>query len=183
MNKIQKVSRFFRVLFQIGFVITVIAPILLWFLMPHITHVANIAIDVRLSALPKAVHIVHPITWFDRTMGFLIDLIPMITTLGVITCLIRLFRLFERSIVFTQENVKYIKWVGYWLLIKEATVPFYQALMSFALTWHNPAGQQIIAISYKDANFGIILLALIVILVSWIMREATKINEENQGFV
>jgi len=52
--------------------------------------------------------------------------------------------------------------------------------MGFILTWRNPPGHRFASITLIQTNIGVILVALMVILISWIMLEGCKIREEQQ---
>ncbi len=68
--------------------------------------------------------------------------------------------------------------------VSDVVLPFatalYQALIGFMLTWRNPPGHRFVSITLDQTNIGIILVALMVILISWIMLEGCKIREEQQ---
>src|SRR3990167_8519691 len=83
--------------------------------------------------------------------------------------LFQLFGLYKQAEIFSLKNVNYIKKIGYTLLIGQLLDPFYQALMTVNLTWS--IHPKILAIGFSGTNIGIILMALLVILISWIMAE------------
>ena len=76
--------------------------------------------------------------------------------------------------------MRYIRNIGYALIVTQVIDPIYQGIMGFVLTWHNPPGHRFSAISLDQTNIGVILIALIVILISWIMSEGCKLREEQQ---
>jgi hypothetical protein len=48
------------------------------------------------------------------------------------------------------------------------------------LTWKNGPGERILAMSFSSNNIVVILIACIVILISWIMAEGHKLQEEHE---
>ncbi|EKD70101.1 MAG: hypothetical protein ACD_46C00636G0004 [uncultured bacterium] len=77
--------------------------------------------------------------------------------------------------------MQYIKYIGYTLLIGQFIInPVYEAILSAMLTWHNPQGERMAMISFTGTNLGIVLTALLIILISWIMAEGYKINEDRK---
>jgi hypothetical protein len=100
--------------------------------------------------------------------------------LYILYSLIKLFGLYSKGEIFSVNSVKHIRNIGYALLITQIVNPLYEGLMGLALTWHNPHGHRFASVTLNQTNLGIIFVALIVILVSWIMAEGCKLREEQQ---
>jgi hypothetical protein len=66
------------------------------------------------------------------------------------------------------------------LLITQIIDPIYNGAMGLVLTRYNPPGHRFAAITLDETNIVIVLIALIVILISWIMSEGCKLREEQQ---
>ena len=62
--------------------------------------------------------------------------------------LIKLFKLYEQGKIFALSNVKYLKKIGICMLINQEVSFIYEALISFVLTLHNPAGHHTASISF-----------------------------------
>jgi hypothetical protein len=73
--------------------------------------------------------------------------------------------------------------IGYTLLITQIANPICQALLTLVLTWQNPLGQHYATISLNGTNLGLILMSVLIILISWIMAEGYKLQEEQQYIV
>lgn len=183
MNKIKRVSQIFRILFQIGFVAAPIALVLTWWFAPHslatITNSCATPTGVSYRFIP-ATQILHPLSAETKFFGFLVSIIPTGIQMFLLYFLIKLFRLYEHAEIFSLAAVKYIKRIGYTLLIGQAAYIIYQALITGILTWGNPSGHRTITIGFGSPNFAIVLTALIVILISWIMEEGCKLRDEQQ---
>lgn len=179
MNKIKHVSLFFRLIFQIVFIALPVLLIASWIVAPD-ELVLLIGI-FRLNPIPAAYHgaILHTLTISEKTLGFLVSSIPMIVQMLVLYFLIKLFKLYEKGNIFSIQHVRYIRNIGYALLIGQLIQPFYQFVMGF-LTLHNPPHHRFAAITLDQTNIGMILTALLVILISWIMAEGCKLHEEQQ---
>ena len=104
----------------------------------------------------------------------------MLIELYILYSLIKLFGLYSKGEIFSVNNVRYIRNIGYALLFTQIVNPLYQVLMGAVLTLHNPPGHRFLSITLDQTNLGIILIALIVILISWIMAEGCKLREEQQ---
>lgn len=175
MNKIKRLSTIFRILFQLAFIILPIILALYWIFAPSSFAQAN---GFSLSFLPSSVHIMYKLTASTKLLGFLINLIPVGISMLILYFLIKLFRLYEQGAIFTINNVRYIKNIGYTMLIGQLLNPIYDLLISFALTFKNPPGHRYALITLDNTNIAIIVTAFIIILIAWIMAEGCKLREE-----
>lgn len=187
MNKIQRVSLFFRILFQIIFIATPIVLIFAWMNNPQSVHFFGGIINANL--IPRSYitspeshggGILHTLSNSEKLFGFSLSLIPTVIYLYVVYSLIKLFKLYEINEIFSINNVRYLRHIGYALLIGQLVNPFYEAAMGVVLTMHNPPGHRYAAVSLDQTNLGMILMALFMILISWIMAEGCKLIEEQQ---
>lgn len=178
MNRIQRVSLFFRIVFQLIFVALPILVIVAWSQAPD--QVAFFNHVFTLDAVPDAYRqaILHPLSTSEKIYGFLLNCVPLIIELFILYSLIKLFRLYEHNEIFSLNNVRHIRNIGYGLLAYQIVDPFYQGLMGVILTMNNPHGHRFASVTLDQSNIGIILTALMVILISWIMAEGCKLREE-----
>ncbi|MES2217910.1 MAG: DUF2975 domain-containing protein [Pseudomonadota bacterium] len=177
MNKIKLVSRFFRVLFQITFVAVPICLILYWLNAPYPLLILGntMAIDLIPHTMPNFPLILH-LSNQTKFLGFLVSLIPASLILIVCYFLIKLFRLYERNEIFSLNNIFYLRKVAAVVIASELVfLPIYQGLLSLVLTWHYPTHFVVISV-----NFSILLLSLLLLLISWIMAEGFKLQDEQQ---
>ncbi len=192
MNKIKKTSLFFRVLFQALFVILPLLLLLVWIKSAGTFQMTlgvtsdnffEIAAKViNLNYLPAAYSgmILHPLNTSEKVLALGAACLPLLIQLYILFSLIRLFKLYEQGVIFSMNNVRYIRNIGYALIGTQIINALYQALMGFILTWRNPPGHRFSSITFDQTNLSIILVALMVILISWIMLEGYKIREEQQ---
>lgn len=177
MNRIQRVSMFFLILFQCA---TAILPILMiWFWIQAPEPLVNTAGFV-ISFIPSSIYIAHTLAVSTKFYGFLISCIPNGITLLNLFLLIKLFKNFERGHIFIRQNVVYTRNIGVVMLVGQFLQLVYQALMSFTITFHNPSGHRVIQIGFSSWDMGVIATAVIIILVSWIMAEGYKLQEDKQ---
>jgi hypothetical protein len=178
MNKIRRVSLFFRVLFQILFVVLPVLVIIAWIIAP--SPILSTQSLVLIDMIPREYPIMHPLSITTKILGCLMSMIPTAVELFILYCLIQLFFLYEKGEIFSLQNVRYIRNVAYALLVGQLISPFYEAIMGVILTWNNPHGHRFASITFNGTNVGILLTALFVILISWIMAEGCKLREEQQ---
>lgn len=182
MNKIKSVSLFFRVVFQGLFVLIPLVFAIGWSIAPD--PLISPGHIFSMNVIPREYNgrIFHVLTSSEKFLGFIFNCIPMAVYLFILYSLIKLFRLYEQGEIFSLKNVKNIRNVGYGLLIGQLIYPFYSVIMGLVLTLGNPKGQHLryIAITLDQTNIGILLTGLLVILISWIMAEGCKLQEEQQ---
>lgn len=184
MNKIQRVGSFLRVIFQIAFFAWPLMLILYWIFAPHmysdVSHVNATAYDVFVSFIPRGTEILHPITGTDAFRGFLVGILPITIEMMIIYFLIKLFKLYEQGKIFTSLNVEYLRKIGICMLVNQGVGFIYDGLITFVLTMHNPAGHRVASITFGNYDVYNIVTAVMVIVISWIMAEGCKLNDEQQ---
>lgn len=178
MNKIKIVSLLLRLLLQTLVVAIPIILIVAWVQAPKTLALFHHIITMQ--AVPGDWPILSPLSADTKVYGFLVSLIPAGVVLCTLYFLIKLFRAFEKGEIFSISNTKTIRNIGYTILTGQILHPFYDALMSFVLTWHNPPGHRIISISESGTNIGLLLVAALIILISWVMLEAYKLHHDQQ---
>ena len=178
MERIKRLSRRLKVFFIIVIVLLPCIQAVGWaYFNPQSATTLNHALDpTRYNMSPE--NIKAPLTPASRLVGFIAGMIPTGLNMLALFYLVRLFGLYAQGLIFTRDNVRYIRLTGYVLLIRQAAHPVHQTLETIALTINNPPGQRMIQIGLTDDNLSQIVVALIIILVSWIMDEGRKLKEE-----
>lgn len=181
-----KISRLSTILRAIALTIMAIAP--LFTAMFWIADGEQVFPWIR-YALPEAIanhEYFRPISQlnpFYKFLAFLVNLLPTAVVMAVMGNLARLFQLFSRMQFFTQSSVQCIRRVGIILLIGQLLHPFYIALLSLVLTISNPPGSRVIATELGLSELAMIAVASGIILVSWIMEEGRKLQEEQENTI
>jgi hypothetical protein len=194
MQKIKQASRWFRRLFQVCFWILPVLLVVFWlrapdswlsetpFKLSFLPESITMGIVYDAEIVPKAAQsqMNYDLEPSTKLLGFLISLIPLTIMELTLYFLIRLFKLYEKGEIFSPQNVNYCRNIGYTLLASQVLNPIYHGLMSATMTWHNPPGQRYASFSFTGTNISIILIALGIILISWIMAEGCKLQEEQR---
>ncbi len=115
--------------------------------------------------------------------GFMVDLIPYTFFLVSLIILMKLFKLYENLEFFSKKNVRYIRQIGFVLVISQIIHPFYVALHSFVLTLSSPAGQRVIMLAYGPNQIKTLFLAFIIFLAAHIMEVGRHLQEENSATI
>lgn len=158
-----------------------IVLILGWISAPASFTLLNGSVGMNVIPVSYSDKILHVLSAKEKLLGVLVSIIPLYIELLVLYFLIRLFRLYEKGEIFSLSNVRYIRKIAYTLLLGELLAnPVYEFLMGLVLTLQNPPGHRMASITFNQTNFGILLIALFTILISWVMAEGCKLREEQQ---
>ncbi len=166
--RIQRVSRRFRWLFNVLIISTPIATILFWVFFDELTQ----------GKMDLPITLYSPLSTTSLLLAGIASLLPMSITLYNLITLRNLFRLYEQGIVFAKENAQCFKRLGYSLIAWVIAHIIYIPLLSLALTFENPPGMRAITIQFGILEPLILIIGAIVVFISWIMREATKLEDE-----
>lgn len=167
-QRIQQVSKRFRALF-----------IILMFGIPLL----DAGYWLFFNQLPKTLielpfMVSQELSLLTRTLALLVSLLPVGTaTFGVYT-LARLFGLYGKAVIFTAENVKHFRTLGYTLLFWVVARLIYLPLLSLILSFTNPPGQRIVAAGFYLLDVTALVTGAVVLLISWVMDEGRKLEDE-----
>ncbi|MGE4423528.1 MAG: DUF2975 domain-containing protein [Pseudodesulfovibrio sp.] len=184
-RRIQRFAKVFRTIFIAAFVLSPVVMTVLWLSGGELlfgggwstTIIGLVRDNVSLDAAHAPA---FPLAWSQRWLGLAVGLIPLGATMLCLWWLVRLFGLFSAGEIFSGNTVKYIRRTGWTMLAGVALMPIHEALMTLVLTIHNPPGQRMITISLESGDIRDLLIAGIIILVSWIMDEGRKLRETDE---
>lgn len=178
LNKIQRVSYWSRRFFQFLLLAIPCWSLIFWLNVQYFYTNHPQATTLFIS---KTLTILHPFTAFEIWWGLLISfLFSTGFTMLILYFLIGLFKLYEQGEIFTLQSVQYLKKIGYAILASQIAGLFYDAALSLALTFNNPAGQRVVTLGVNQNNAFAITTAIMIIFISWIMAEACKLREEQE---
>ena len=177
MNRIRSISFVLRMIFTLAFIVLPVYTTLFWISTGH-----PFGPQYTLTVFPYSGPNLPLLDYLPiklKVYGYFINLIPIVIDMAILFILIRLFRRFEKGSIFTISNVKRIRRIGWLMLIGEIIQPFYALLLSFTMTYANPPGFRFAYLGVNLQNVTLAVVAMLIILVSWIIQEGHKINEEN----
>lgn len=173
MSKIRSVSLFFLGLLGIMFLSMVLAHFYAWL---------TITPGDRgfFSAIPSLYQgrIYHAFSLNTKIAGFFVSSIPLAFELAALYFLMQLFRLYSKAIIFSEHNVRYIRNTGYALLLQQIITPLTDFALGYILTAVNPKGMHFAILEMTEKNIAGILMAVCIILISWVMAEGAKLEAE-----
>jgi hypothetical protein len=170
-QRITKVSRRFR-LICIGLIFCLpLLGALFWMFFNQIYAMAG-------PMIPLPVRLDHDLTAKTRFFAFLVDLLPLGVTLYGLTRLKNLFELYEKGSIFTEENVNCFRSLGRALIAWVACDVVSNTLLSIVLTMGNPPGRRMITVGLNSGECTGLFVGAVVLIISWVMDEARKMQEE-----
>ncbi len=128
--------------------------------------------------LPVAVAANQTLSYSSLALAFCVSLIPVSVAMFGMVTLTKLFKLYENAIVFAAENVKYVRRLGYILIYWVIASAIFTTLISIVISFANPPGQRMMVAEFQISDLSTLLIGAIVILISWIMEEGRKLEEE-----
>lgn len=174
MQKIKSMSHLFFLLFKIlAYGLPLITAYLILF---HLENMLNWGAWHSLLSTP----VKDPSHFFllHRFIILSIESLPLSITVLICHQLAKLFRLYESGHLFEEENIRLIKNISIYMILGEFIQLIYQPLITAALTFTNPSGQRIASITLGTANISTLITAFIILVASWIIKEAHKLKTD-----
>lgn len=124
-----------------------------------------------------------PDTPLERGLGLGLSLIPLAIALFALVNLRRLFSFYAAGVYFTPATVRCFTNMAWTLVAATPAGILTGAALSVALSYDNPAGQRELAISLSSAQLTMLLTGIVLLVISWVMADAVRLQEENAAFV
>jgi hypothetical protein len=131
---------------------------------------------IPMIALP--VRINHDLAAHTRMLAFLCDLAPLSALIFGLLKLKKLFSLYEKGYIFTEQNVNCYRSLGRTLMVWVACDIVNRTLLGIVLTLDNPPGKRLLVLGMDGGDFTGIFVGATVLIISWVMDEARKMQEE-----
>ena len=177
MSNLSGIRRLSRVMAALCLVAMVAMPLLLalaWALLP----------SLRPGWPPYATLPIPPEPARELVIaGFLVLLVPLAVLLWGVERLRRLFRRYEAGDVFSPQAARCLAGFAQAVLLWALLQPLASALAGMILTLGNPPGQRALALSVGTGEPGAVAIALVLLVVARVLREASRVAEENASFV
>ena len=178
MNTITKPSRRFAILFRTVFYAYPAVMLCLWLWIDPAG--SNDWLDFDLIESVMEGHPIPDITPWQRVACFGASMLTGSAVMYVFHSLSRLFDLYGAGEFFSAGNVARYRAIGSGLIIQQILSLPEEALQTLILSWSNPEGERFLSIGVDDANISLVVVGLMVILISRIMDEGRKMQEEQQ---
>lgn len=187
MDKIQYISRLFVRLFYILIITTSLLLVLQWAYVDATSGLIRDAL-VGISTIPRMVPTpegtvdLTTLAWTPllKLLGFCADFIDSLPYLLSLFVLKTLFSHYARGDIFSTQNARLYRKLGL-LYVANALLmkPLGETLLTLVATATNAPGHRYLTISFGTPNLSSLFYAALIILMSWIMVEASKMSQEN----
>lgn len=168
-HHVQRVSRKYLILFNVLLVAMPVAVFLYWSFFNH---------------LPDGFHTDLPVTptqalsLSQLVLGGLVTFLPLAVALYGLLTLKALFQLYADAIMFSSENVKYFRRLGYVFIAWVMVNAIYTPLISLVITSANPVGERVLSVQFDIVDLFTLIIGGIILVIAWVMNEGRKIEDE-----
>ena len=172
--RIQRISKRLRVLLAALMFLVPSLDALFWFSFNHLSDGFLAGLPVQANDKLSAVFV---------ALGFLVSLIPVSVALYGLATLSRLFHLYENAVFFTCDTVKLFRQLGYVMIAWVIANMLFVSLISVVITHGDPAGSPTMAVSIDVSDVSALIMGAIVVLISRVMDEGRKLEDEQMHTV
>lgn len=188
MDRIQKVSSYLLIIFNILLVFIPLSLLLLWLYIDYgpIKEAIEHGVFFEPVHAPRGVINLaklpwDPLTKFIGFMGNLVGILPIL--LGLII-LKSIFRNYRKGEIFNITNARQYKYLGYLFFLNGLiTSPLSHMLKILAVTLTYPTGPRTIVIGFGTPTFESIFCGVLVLVISWVMVEGYKLQEDQKFII
>jgi hypothetical protein len=188
MSKIQKISSYLSLIFSGLLILIPLRSIVQWVFIRTKTSDVSDMINIfgileKTIQTPEGYVNLSHVSWTRilQLLGFSADVVGLLPFLISLFVIKQIFNSYQKGEVFTVKNaILYRKLGGLLLLDALLMKSLSQTLMVLAVTFTNPPGHRYLSISFGTPNLTSLFYGVLVIIVSWVMLEASKIYEEQK---
>jgi hypothetical protein len=188
MNKIQKISTYLLVIFNVLLISTPLLIVLQWvFIQAKITD-APAAINFfglleKTIQTPEGYINLSTVPWtiFSKILGFSADILGLLPFVLSLFLLKSIFKNYQKGEIFSVVNAINYKKLG-WLFLADALIikSLSNTLIVLAITLTNPPGHQYISVQFGTPNLEALFVGALLVIISWVMLEASKLHDEQK---
>lgn len=188
MEKIQKISRYTLNAISLFIVMLPLIEVLMGAFVdsPFVKSLRESNMVTRNIEIPQGSTLdLNTVHWTPLTKGMtvLAHLFALLPALMGLFLLRGILKRYVDGDIFNTQNAKGYNHIAWLFFIKAILIkPLSASLEVMAATWFNPPRQFLITISFGTPNLELLFYGVLVIVVSWVMLEASKIHDE-QKFV
>jgi hypothetical protein len=173
-NKIQRTSLILKNVFLIIMILIPVVTLYFWVSLNPTMVAWGVGSSQGLTPILQ-----HGIPMPYRMAALCVSLLPMITNVLEFYFLYRLFSLYQQGIFFTERAACLIRNVGIVMLVWQVIHPIYDLLLTFVVSM-SQKHHHFMGVSFSNHDAADIVFALVIIVVAWVMREAAKLQQDQQ---
>ncbi|HUX80632.1 MAG TPA: DUF2975 domain-containing protein [Alphaproteobacteria bacterium] len=183
MHSIQKVSAYLIWIFNILLIAIPFWIITIWVLIewtPFKTLLAQGFISKPIETPEGIVNLANlkftTLSWSIGLASALIGFIPIFLGIFVLK---HLFLNYQKGNIFSLKNAQQYKYLG-WLFFLDGMLvkPLCNMLQILSATLSNPPGHRYLSLNFGTPNLEVLFCGLLIIVISWVMAEGYKLQED-----
>lgn len=178
MNKIQKISSYLLVIFNLLLIALPLFVIITWYFIDTYT-----IWQLSLGILQNPFQLQDNVSWtllykIIGAIGHIISLLPLFLSLFILKSI---FQNYKNGEIFSTSNAIHYKRLG-WLCFLNALLanPVGNGIMIMSTTLSNPPGERCLNIIFGYPSLEGLFCGAILIVISLVMVEASKLNDEQK---
>ncbi len=184
MNRIQKVSSHLLLIFSILLSTVPLLTMIQWiFISTKTSDVSDVIKFEKTIQTPEGYVNLSNVSWTPllQLLGFSADMIGLLPFLISLFILKAIFKNYQKGEIFSVRNAIQYRRLGVLLLLDALLIKsLSQTLMVLAVTLTNSPGHRYLTISFGTPNLTSLFYGILVIIVSWVMLEASKLHDEHK---
>lgn len=118
-----------------------------------------------------------------RWLGAAVSLLPAALGLAFFVLLWRLFGEYGAGRALTPVAQRHLQRLALALLVIALAQPLLRGAYSVVMTLGNPPGQRLLVLGFGSHDYLALIVALALLAIATVMRQAVQAAEENRGFV
>jgi len=185
MTKIQKVSRYFLISFKILLILLPLCALIQWLFIdttPMKTLMDLGLIQAAIST-PEGYVSLGTVHWtiLAKFVGFIAQSLGLLPLFLSLFALKSVFQNYQKGEIFNTMNARSYRYLGCLFFLYALIVePLSNLLMVLAVTLTNPPGHRYITLAFGTLNLEALYCGMLVIVISWVMLEASKLRDEQE---
>lgn len=188
MNRIQKISAYLLFTFNVLLIAVPLLSIIQWiFISKKTSDVSGVinffGIFEKTIQTPEGYVNLSSVSWTPllQLLGFSTDIIGLLPFLISLFILKAIFKNYQKGEIFSVRNAIQYRRLGALFLLDALLIKsLSQTLMVLAVTFTNPPGHRYLTISFGTPNLTALFYGILVIIVSWVMLEASRLHDEQK---
>jgi len=176
MQKVEHVSCILYVVFKA--ICWLLPTITVYFFLFHLDTLQAWGVLSFLTSSSKSYYTAH-FTMLHKFVVLLIQVLPVTFIVIICSRLAALFHLFEKGRVFEEQNLDLINQIALAMIVSQLVQLLYQPLLTVALSCKPYYGGRFMTVSLGSANISTMLTGSIILLTTWIIKEAVPRYSKN----
>lgn len=134
---------------------------------------------VRFAQVPPST----PVSAFQGALVAGLAVLSVYPMVAAFLAMRRLFGRYRAGEILTDACAADILRIGQALFAVAAMTVILPTLQILVLSWNAPPGGRILSIGIEGSTLGFLLSGAMLITIGWVMREAARIAEDNEGII